>query len=680
MLSLQSGNLTRREIIRVGGLSSLGLGLPSLLRGTATAASLTRDQSFGRAKNVLFLWLQGGPPQHETFDPKPDAPAEIRGEFKPIPTNVPGIDFCELLPRTARIADKLAVIRSISTANDLHDASGYWVLTGKKYLGTQSRQISPTDWPYMGSIIKMLKPSDKLPGLSSVWLPDLMRLNDNVTPAGQTGGFLGKQWDPDRVVFDAWADSIRIEGLSLPDDIPPLRLDRRRDLLSQVDAHFRSIDSSGGPSLYDLQARNAYELLSSGKARAAFDIENEPESVKKLYGNGPWARCLILGRRLIEAGARLVHVNWPREGGDTAVSNPMWDTHAQNSDRLQNVLCPIFDVGFTGLIEDMSRRGLLDETLVVAIGEFGRTPKINRHGGRDHWGHVFSCVLAGAGIESAQVYGSSDRSGAFPATNKVEPQDLVATIFHLLGIDTNGFFRDATDRPIRVTDGEPLWKLIGTGTAESARRQAGGELAFVPEFSSELIVDGDFPEKTVVTPSSPGRRIQGWQAQPFVQKPDRTNEIVVVQNDQGQAVFKKSSNRNSMKSGRALLAQELRNPRAGQFTVEVALQMASPEQKTPEKTSVSLVFYGYLDGQKKDLGNIREFQRLPLIFENGRAKARLGQRLRSQDDGASEIERGVGVMILVESPAMSESSEFEILVESVHVRFDPRPRDENVTV
>ena len=391
MLSLQSSGLTRREIMRVGGLSSLGLGLPSLLRNTVTASSLTRDQSFGRAKNVLFLWLQGGPPQHETFDPKPDAPAEIRGEFQPIATNVPGIDFCELLPRTARIADKLAIIRSISTANDLHDASGYWVLTGKKYLGSQSRQISPTDWPYMGSIIKKLKPSEQLPGLSSVWLPDVMRLNDNVTPAGQTGGFLGKQWDPDRVIFDAWADSIRIEGLSLPDDIPPLRLDRRRDLLSQVDAHFRSIDTSGS-LLYDIQARNAYELLSSGKARAAFDIDNEPESVKRLYGRGPWARCLILGRRLIEAGARLVHINWPREGGDTAVNNPMWDTHAQNSDRLQNVLCPIFDVGFTGLIEDMSQRGLLDETLVVAIGEFGRTPKINSNGGRDHWA-MFSVVL-----------------------------------------------------------------------------------------------------------------------------------------------------------------------------------------------------------------------------------------------------------------------------------------------
>jgi hypothetical protein len=677
MLSLQSSGLSRREVVRIGGLSALGLGLPTLLRNNATASNLTRDQSFGRAKNVLFLWLQGGPPQHETFDPKPDAPAEIRGEFKPIATNVPGIDFCELLPRSARIADKLAVIRSISTANDLHDASGYWVLTGKKYLGTQSRQISPTDWPYMGSIIKMLKPSDKLPGLSSVWLPDVMRLNDNVTPAGQTGGFLGKQWDPDRVIFDAWAESVRIEGLSLPDDLPPIRLDRRRSLLDQVDSHFRQIDSSGAPGLYDIQARNAYELLSSGKARQAFDISSEPESVRRLYGNGPWARCLILGRRLIEAGARLVHVNWPREGGDTAVSNPMWDTHAQNSDRLQNVLCPLFDVGFTGLIEDMSNRGLLDETLVVAIGEFGRTPKINRNGGRDHWGHVFSCVLAGAGIESAQVYGSSDRSGAFPATNKVEPQDLVATIFHLLGIDTNGFFRDATDRPIRVTDGEPLWKLIGTGTAEKNRQTPAGDLAFVPEFSNELIIAGDFPAKTVISPAEPGRRIQGWQAQPMQPSADHP---LVVKNQNGKAHFRLTGPNPLKKPFRALIAQEFRNPRAGQFTIEADLKLTDVSVALPSSSSISLIFYGYLDGQKKDLSQIREFKRMNIPLEKGAGSVRLIHRLRSQDDGASEIERGVGVMILVEAAPTTQNESFEIIVDQVSVKFDPRPRDENVTV
>ena len=178
--------------------------------------------TFGRAhKNVIYLWLQGGPPQHETFDPKPDATAEIRGEFKPIQTNVPGIQICELLPRIAGICDKLAIVRSICTHSDLHDASGYWILTGNQYAGQESRQISPSDWPYLGSIIKMLKPSEQLPAFSSVWLPDVMRLNDNVTPAGQTAGFLGKRWEPHRIVGDPSAPGYTVQGLALPPEIPP---------------------------------------------------------------------------------------------------------------------------------------------------------------------------------------------------------------------------------------------------------------------------------------------------------------------------------------------------------------------------------------------------------------------------------------------------------------------------
>src|SRR4051794_32888296 len=227
---------TRRECLRIGGLGLIGLGLPDLLGagGSASASPVAPDlarglegATFGKAKNVIFLWLQGGPPQHETFDPKPNAPEEIRGEFRPIQTNIPGMQFCELLPRTAAIADKLAVVRSLCTHTDLHDASGYWILTGYKYTGTQSRQISPTDWPYLGSIIKMLKPSRELPSYTSVWLPDVMRLNDNVQPAGQTAGFLGKRWDPERVLCDPAAPHFTVQGLTLPAEVPPLRLSGR---------------------------------------------------------------------------------------------------------------------------------------------------------------------------------------------------------------------------------------------------------------------------------------------------------------------------------------------------------------------------------------------------------------------------------------------------------------------
>src|SRR5467141_2761348 len=197
----QRDGFSRRELLRVGGLNALGLSLPALLGARAgTLGSQPLGNSFGRAKNCIFLWLQGGPPQHETFDPKPDAPADIRGLFRPIATNVPGIRFCELLPRTAALADKLAVVRSLATNDDNHDVSGYWILTGYPYGPGGARQIKPTDWPYFGSVLKMVKPSEKLPALTSVWIPDVMRLNDSVTPAGQTAGFIGKQWEPERFV------------------------------------------------------------------------------------------------------------------------------------------------------------------------------------------------------------------------------------------------------------------------------------------------------------------------------------------------------------------------------------------------------------------------------------------------------------------------------------------------
>ena len=192
---------------------------------------------------------------------------------------MPGIDFCELLPRTARIADKLAVVRSICTHSNLHDASGYWVLTGSKYVGVESRKISPTDWPYFGSIVKMLKPSERVPALSSVWIPDVMRLNDNVQPAGQTAGILGKRWDPDRFIGDPSEPGYKVEGLALPDDVPPLRLKSRRGLLGQVDAHFRDLERGGALDLYDRQAQQAYGLLTSGAARSAFDLSREPARI-----------------------------------------------------------------------------------------------------------------------------------------------------------------------------------------------------------------------------------------------------------------------------------------------------------------------------------------------------------------------------------------------------------------
>jgi hypothetical protein len=571
--------ISRREMLRVGGLSVLGLSLPSLLQATEAAplGVLPTDKTFGRAKNVIFLYLAGGPPQHETFDPKPDAPAEVRGVFKPISTNVPGIQFCELLPRTARIADKLAVVRSLSTNDNNHDSSGYWVLTGYQYQGPNSRTIQPTDWPYFGSIVKMKKPSDVLPPLSTVWIPDMMRLNENVTPAGQTGGISGSQWDPDRFVGDPSDAGYKIEGLRLT-DLPPLRLQQRESLLAQLEQHFAAQQRGDALLRFDSYQRQAYELLTSGRAREAFDIQQEPDKVRDRYGRNRWGQCVLLARRLVEAGVRLVHVQWPREPGDNAVDNPLWDTHAQNADRLEDVLCPQFDVGFTALIEDLDQRGLLDETLVVAIGEFGRTPKINDKGGRDHWGPVFSFALAGAGISGGQVYGSSDKQGAYPASDRVEPGELTATIFHLLGLSHRSIFLDREGREHRITQGEPLYKLLGTEPATRDRCPSTGDVARVPPFDDRKLLNADFAAAVPLYPADGPSRPRGWRAAPLLAG-DQPNGfgVKLVESAQssppagardvtiGLSTAGSESPLKIEKGVTAYLAQEVRSPFAGHY-------------------------------------------------------------------------------------------------------------------
>ena len=431
--------IDRRELMRVGGLTLGGLSLADLVKAAPQTDGF--GSSFGRAKNIIFLYLCGGPPQHETFDPKPDAPAEIRGPFKPIQTNIPGIQFCELLPRTAAMADKIAVIRSMSTDDNIHSSSGHWVLTGYKYQGPNARTIQPSDWPFYGSIIKRYKPSESMPGLSSLVIPDFVRQNENVTPAGQMGGLMGQQWSPEHFVGDPSRADYKIEGFE-PLGITLDRMKSRRTLQSKLEDRLRAAESSKAVDLLSTYQQQSYELMTSGKARRAFNIQEEPDHVRDRYGRNRWGQCVLLARRLIESGVRLVHVNWPREPGDNASDNPLWDTHAQNHDRLEDVLCPLFDVGYTALIEDLDQRGLLDETLVVAIGEFGRTPKINPKSGRDHWGPVFSAALAGAGISGGQVYGSSDAHGAYPKSNKIDPGHLTSTIFHLAGLDYQGTFAD----------------------------------------------------------------------------------------------------------------------------------------------------------------------------------------------------------------------------------------------
>lgn len=572
--------LSRREVLRIGGLSTLGLSLPTLLEAaTGTSSRSVNDATFGRAKSVIYVWLQGGPPQHETFDPKPDAPAEIRGPFNPIQTNIPGIHFCELLPRTAQIADKLAVVRSMATDSNIHSASAYEVLTGYKYQGPNPRTISPEDWPYFGALVKQLKPAERTAPLSAVWLPDIMRLNENVTPAGQTAGFLGRQWDPDRFLGDPSDPDYRVEGIQPV--VAPVRLSNRMALLDQVESRFNAIHQQGVPKIYNQFQQQAIELLSSGGVQRAFHVSGESQATRERYGDTKWGQCLLLARRLVEAGVRLVHVNWTREAGDSAVDNPMWDTHAQNADRLEDVLCPTFDVGFTALIEDLDQRGLLEDTLVVAIGEFGRTPKINGNGGRDHWGAVFSFALAGAGITTGQVFGASDSQGAHPARDRVTPADLNATIFHLLGIPYDGMFQDPQGRERQLTLGKPIWDIMGGGIATTARAESTGRIDRLPAYSNALLLRSDFAGEQTLRPSNFGSRPKGWRANPLIS--DADTETLGVQLRQSQVPdstprpyaalgFKPSNNSRTLPiadHAQLILAQEIRNPRAGRYRLRV---------------------------------------------------------------------------------------------------------------
>ena len=436
--------ITRREMLRVGGLSLLGLSLPTLLRNQARAATASTVQgaSFGRAKSCIILFMGGGPPQHETFDPKPDAPLEIRGEFRPIRTKVPGVHFCELLPHTAQIADRITVIRSMTTDVNSHSASGYWMLTGYPHpAGQAETPAGPDDWPSLAAVVGQMKPSQRSP-ISSVVLPEPIVNNPAIPWPGQGGGLMGPTWNPLLFKCDPSSADFHIDGMNLPDGVTQLRLSQRTSLLKQLDQHFIQVARSEQINAVDRVQQQAFDVVQSGATRAAFEMERESQAVRDRYGRHKFGQSVLLARRMIEAGVRLVQVNWPREPGDTTANNPMWDTHSKNAERVRNVLCPVFDGTFATLIEDMHQRGLLDETLVVVMGEFGRSPKINADGGRDHWGHCFSIAVAGAGIGGGQVIGASDQQGAYPISRPIRPQDLAATIFHLLGINPAGEFVD----------------------------------------------------------------------------------------------------------------------------------------------------------------------------------------------------------------------------------------------
>lgn len=450
---LQS-RLSRRDVLQWGSLGVLGLGLGDLLaaRGLADATAFRSDApGFGKAKACILMFMWGGPSHIDTWDMKPNAPREVRGEFDPISTNVEGIQISEHLPNLARHADKYAIVRSVTHDDPAHLSSVHHVMTGRHAPQVKSDAVPPSrkDWPHVGSLLTRLRPSSGLmpPFVTLPWHVSHPAAPGGVAP-GQNGGWLGAPHDPFVVTGDPSDKNFRVSGLSPVEGVSLERLASRRALLGQL-------DHPAGNSFGTVQAK-ALDLLTSQQVEEAFRVDLEPAEVRKRYGRHIHGQCLLLARRLIEAGSSLVCVNWHNDGHN------FWDTHGDNFRRLKRDLMPPSDRGFAALLEDLSERGLLDETLLVWVGEFGRNPKITReNAGRDHWPWCGSAVFAGGGIQGGQVYGRSDPQGGRPAENPVAPADVTATVYHALGIPPDLMLPDREDRPIRVTEGNAIQPLFG---------------------------------------------------------------------------------------------------------------------------------------------------------------------------------------------------------------------------
>lgn len=454
----------RREVLRIGGFGILGSGvcLADLVSSPAEASQAAPSaSSFGRARSCIILFLMGGPPQHSTWDPKPEAPAEVRGEFAPIATNVPGLALSALLAGTAKVADKLCVLRAMSTGDNAHSSSGYYMLTGRPHQPMNFENANPgppNDSPCLGALLGRVEPDHAaLP--TSITLPHRIFNTDGSIWPGQDAGSLGHARDPWLLNARLTPEGFRIREIDLPAELDSARLGRREGLLNQLERRLAALDRQATAAYLDAQTRRAFDLLRSSQARRALRLDLEPEANCERYGRTPFGQGVLLARRLVEAGVRLVQVNWYR-GADEPEANPCWDSHVKEASRLKEVLAPPMDRAFSALLADLAERGLLEETLVVCMAEFGRTPRLDPGGGRGHWGSVFSVALAGGGVRGGQIYGASDRIGAYPREGRVRPEDLAATIFHCLGHAPQTEYVDALGRPHPISQGEVLHAIL----------------------------------------------------------------------------------------------------------------------------------------------------------------------------------------------------------------------------
>jgi len=458
--------ISRRELLRVGGIGLGGLTLPSLLRNRSRAQEAPRQlnssASFGKAKSVIVFNLNGGIPQHETWDPKPNAPQDIRGEFGVIPTRTSGYFVGELMPRVAQLTDRFAVLRAVVTHDNSHSSSGYQMLTGIEH-NPLSRENAlpgpPNDAPSLAAMVRALRPDQGLP--SAMVIPEHIWNDGNKPWPGQMAGKLGQQHDPWLIKCYPHEGRFDVPGMSLPADIPTTRVKHRKVLLDQMNLLKRPFDQSDVVQNFNVHTQKAFDLLGAGTTSRAFDLETESTVTRERYGPGRFAQSCLLARRLVQAGVALVQVNWTRVVDDNKYENQGgWDTHKSHNQSLKEHLMPVMDQTLSALIEDLEQRGMLDETLVVVQSEFGHTPKFNARAGRDHWGNAFSLALAGGGIQGGVVHGHTDKQAAFPLDDAVRPRDILATIFHLLGYAPHTEILDPLNRPLQISRGQVIQNIL----------------------------------------------------------------------------------------------------------------------------------------------------------------------------------------------------------------------------
>jgi len=471
--------MTRRDLLRVGGAGILGLSLGSLLSLQARAkesGSAGGGPGWGKAKNVVMIYLQGGPSHLDLWDPKENQPDNMRSPFSTISTKIPGVNFTEVLPELAKVNDKFTMIRSMSyTPNGLfnHTAAIYQIMTGyttdKVSPSGQLEPPDPKDFPNFGSQLVRLRPQTE-PMLPFVMLPRPLQ-ESNVVGKGGTAGFLGKAFDPYTLYPEgddmdlAKMDRIKIDDLKLPPEVFALRLQRRARLREAIEEAMPDIEKAVASYNLDDYYQRALNLIVSGRARTAFDLAQETDKVRDRYGRNTFGQSCLLARRLIEAGTRVVEVIWPKVANS---DNHSWDHHSDLTKRMKTQSGPMLDQGLAAFIEDMDQRGLLDETLVLAIGEFGRSPQkgvstsgnSNSADGRDHWPYCYTSVIAGAGIKRGYVHGKSDKTGSSPTEDPVHPTELLATLYHAFGIDPETIVYNHLNQPRELVKAKAVTKLF----------------------------------------------------------------------------------------------------------------------------------------------------------------------------------------------------------------------------